>query len=90
MKSQIVKAKYNGHIQREYVDVNTNCQLLNARQGNQPVPGLYGIGQGFSLSTSDHSVQAELRPGGKADSVGLYIKQIGNKILSQLFPGKPI
>lgn len=63
---------------------------MNARNGNQPIPGLYGIGQGYSLSTSDNSVQAELRPGGKADSVGLYIKQIGNKILSQLLPTKKI
>lgn len=82
--------RQNPQFQKEYVDVNHNCQLMNARLGNQPIPGLYGIGQGYSLSTSDNSVQAELRPGGKADSVGLYIKQIGNKILGQLLPSKKI
>lgn len=59
---------------REYVDVNQFCQLLDARRNNAPIQGLFGIGQGYSLSTSDNSVQAELRPGAKADSVGLYIK----------------
>ena len=49
---------------------------------------MYGIGQGFSLPTSDSSVQAEQRLGAKADSVGLYIKQIGNKILNQIVPYK--
>ena len=82
MPKPAMHGRPNNAFQREYVDVNHNCQLMNARQGNQPIPGLYGIGQGYSLSTSDNSVQAELRPGGKADSVGLYIKQIGNKILS--------
>ena len=47
---------------------------MDARFGNVPISGLYGIGQGYSLATSDPLVQAELRPGAKADSVGLYIK----------------
>ena len=46
------------------------------------IMGVYGIGQGYSLDTSDPSVNAEKRGGAKADSVGLYLKQIGNKILS--------
>ena len=76
--------------QRIQVDVNRQCQLMDARFGNAPIAGLYGIGQGYSLATSDPLVQAELRPGAKADSVGLYIKQIGNKILSQLLPNSKI
>ena len=83
-------ANGRNNLHREYVDVNHNCQLMDARNNNRAIPGLYGIGQGYSLSTSDNAVQAELRPGGKADSVGLYIKQIGNKILSQLLPKKKI
>ena len=39
-----------------------------------PLPGMFGIGQGFSLETSDPSVNAEQRRGAKADSVGVYIK----------------
>jgi hypothetical protein len=31
-----------------------------------------------------------MRPGAKADSFGLYMKQIGNKLLSQLLPFKKI
>jgi hypothetical protein len=54
---------------------------MDAKYG-RTITGLYGIGQGYSLPTSDPSVQAEQRYGAKADSVGLYIKQIGNKILS--------
>jgi hypothetical protein len=71
------------------VEVTTNCQLMDAKYGN-PITGLYGIGQGYSLPTSDPSVQAEQRYGAKADSVGLYIKQIGNKILQQVLPHKKI
>ena len=59
-------------------------------QSRKPITGLYGIGQGYSLATSDMTVQAELRQGAKADSVGLYIKQIGNKILGQLLPDSEI
>jgi len=62
---------------------------MDAKFG-RPIPGLYGIGQGYSLPTNDPSVQAESRYGAKADSVGLYIKQIGNKILSQVIPQKKI
>lgn len=69
----------------ECVYVNHNCQIKNSVT-NKSIPGMYGIGQGFSLATSDLSVQAEQRQGAKADSVGLYIKQIGNKILSQIIP----
>ena len=58
---------------------------MNARTG-QPIPGLFGIGQGYSLETSDLAVNAEQRVGAKADSVGLYIKQIGNKILNKILP----
>jgi hypothetical protein len=57
---------------------------------NRPISGLYGIGQGYSLATNDLSVQAEPRIGAKADSVGLYIKQIGNKILAQILPNQKI
>jgi hypothetical protein len=49
---------------------------------------LYGIGQGFSLETSDYTINAEARKGAKADSVGLYTKQVGNKILAQLLPSR--
>ena len=38
------------------------------------------------MPTSDYTVNAEQRVGAKADSVGLYIKQIGNKLLSSLMP----
>lgn len=38
------------------------------------IQGIYGIGQGYSIDTSDPSVNAEQRKGAKADSVGLYIK----------------
>lgn len=75
--------------QPEQVEVNYNCQLMQA-QSRKPITGLYGIGQGYSLATSDMTVQAELRQGAKADSVGLYIKQIGNKILGQLLPDSEI
>lgn len=71
--------------QAEQIDVNQYCQLMNQRTG-QPIPGLFGIGQGYSLETSDLSVNAEQRIGAKADSVGLYIKQIGNKILTKILP----
>jgi len=47
---------------------------MDAKAANAPLPGLFGVGQGYSLATSDPSVQAEMRPGAKADSVGLYIK----------------
>jgi hypothetical protein len=53
-----------------------------------PIHGLFGIGQGYALATNDPSVQAEQRIGAKADSVGLYIKQTGNKILSKIIPEK--
>jgi len=68
-------------IKPQCVDVNSNCSLIN-KMTNRPISGLYGIGQGYSLATNDLSVQAEPRIGAKADSVGLYIKQIGNKILA--------
>ena len=63
---------------------------MDANNNNKPIYGLFGIGQGYSLATSDLSVQAEMRPGAKADSFGLYMKQIGNKLLSQLLPFKKI
>jgi hypothetical protein len=66
--------------QAEQVDVSHQCSLIDSKT-LKPITGLYGIGQGFSLETSDSSVNAEQRRGAKADSVGLYIKQIGNKIL---------
>ena len=59
---------------REQVDVDMNCQIMDARNGNKAISGLYGIGQGYSLGCGDHFVQAETRPGAKADSVGLYIR----------------
>ena len=55
---------------------------MDAKNGNKPILGLFGIGQGYSLATSDLTVQAEMRPGAKADSFGLYMKQIANKLLS--------
>ena len=70
---------------REQVDVDKDCQVMDSKS-LKPIPGLFGIGQGYSLATSNAMVQAELRPGAKADSVGLYIKQLGNKILSQILP----
>ena len=47
---------------------------MDARNGNKPILGLFGIGQGYSLATSDLTVQAEMRPGAKADSFGLQMK----------------
>ena len=75
----------NKALKAEQVEVNHNCQVMHA-QTRRAVHGLYGIGQGYSLATNDSSVQAEQRHGSKADSVGLYIKQIGNKILGQILP----
>ena len=43
--------------------------------------GIFGIGIGYSLKTTDNLVQAEQKPTAKADSVGLYVKQIGHKLL---------
>jgi hypothetical protein len=63
---------------------------MDSRNCDRPINGLFGIGQGFSLATSDNSIQAEQRTGAQADSVGLYMKQIGNKILSQIIPKVPI
>ena len=45
---------------------------------------MYGIGIGYSLKTIDNLVQAEQKNNTKADSVGLYVKQIGHKLLNQL------
>ena len=73
---------------RAQVDVNGKCQLMDSKTA-APIAGLFGIGQGYSLATSDPMVQAEMRPGAKADSVGLYIKQVANKILSQILPNTP-
>jgi hypothetical protein len=43
--------------------------------------GIFGIGLGYSLKTTDNLVQAETKITAKADSVGLYVKQIGHKLL---------
>lgn len=57
------------------VEVNSKCQLMDARIPNFPyISGLYGIGQGYSLSTNDAFIQAEKSFGAKSDSVGLYMK----------------
>jgi hypothetical protein len=64
---------------------------MDARVPQFPVvPGLFGIGQGYSLSASDGFIQAEKSFGAKSDSVGLYLKQTANKVLGQLIPGKKI
>ena len=39
--------------QRDQIDVNRQCQVMDARYGNAPIAGLFGIGQGCSLATSD-------------------------------------
>jgi hypothetical protein len=36
--------------------------------------GIFGIGLGYSLKTTDNLVQAETKITAKADSVGLYVK----------------
>ena len=52
--------------------------------------GIFGIGLGYSLKTTDNLVQAEMKATSKADSVGLYVKQIGHKLLPQILPGGTI
>jgi len=49
--------------------------------------GIFGIGIGYSLKTTDNLVQAEMKATSKADSVGLYVKQIGHKLLPQILQG---
>jgi hypothetical protein len=63
--------------------VGTNRQQSESVVGN----GIFGIGLGYSLKTTDNLVQAEAKPTAKADSVGLYVKQIGHKLLPYILPG---
>lgn len=59
----------------------TTAKASNNGQESVVGNGLFGIGLGYSLKTTDHHVQAESKITAKADSVGLYVKQIGHKIL---------
>ncbi len=74
-------------------EVDTNCRLIPVNSQTTTTAkissssdsivgsGLFGIGLGYSLKTTDHHVQAETKLTAKADSVGLYVKQIGHKLL---------
>lgn len=75
-------------------EVDNNCRLIPASglMNLSKIPlsgtkesivgsGIYGIGLGYSLKTTDNLVQAEQKSTAKADSVGLYVKQIGHKLL---------
>jgi hypothetical protein len=48
----------------------TSAGTLESVVGN----GIFGIGLGYSLKTTDNLVQAEQKATAKADSVGLYVK----------------
>jgi hypothetical protein len=67
----------------------TSTAGVKAHSGTESIlgGGLFGIGLGYSLKTTDNLVQAEQKQTAKADSVGLYVKQIGHKILPFLLPG---
>ena len=67
------KHSKNNFFGQGQVDIGTNCELKHAETG-AVIQGLYGIGHGFSLKTSDPSINAEQRKGLKADSVTVYLK----------------
>lgn len=61
-------------------EVNSLCQCLDS-ETRMPIMNMYGIGMGYSLKTNDMSLNAESRGNLRADSVGVYFKQTGAKIL---------
>jgi hypothetical protein len=75
-------------------EVDGHCHLLpinSSISAAKPLEsvvggGIFGIGLGYSLKTTDNLVQAEMKATSKADSVGLYVKQIGHKLLPQILP----
>lgn len=76
-------------------EVDAHCRLLPINSSTSPAKplesvvggGIFGIGLGYSLKTTDNLVQAEMKATSKADSVGLYVKQIGHKLLPLILPG---
>ncbi|CDW84955.1 UNKNOWN [Stylonychia lemnae] len=82
-QGQRIELKRLGQGKVSSVEVDNQCRVISD-ETNKPIEKLFGIGIGFSLKTTDNLVQAEQRSNAKADSVGLYVKQIGHKLLGQL------
>jgi len=61
-------------------EVTSLCQCIDA-EFRVPFSNLFGIGMGYSLRTNDAALNAEARLNLRADSVGVYFKQTGAKLL---------
>jgi hypothetical protein len=55
------------------MEVTSTCNVISD-DSKMPIPNIFGIGMGYSLKTSDMSLNAEMRPFARADSVGVYFK----------------
>ena len=81
-QGRTVELKRLANNKQSSIEIDSACKVLLAN--GRTLENVFGIGIGYSLKTIDNLVQAEQRNNTKADSVGLYIKQIGHKLLPQI------